>query len=354
MKIAFVNDLFLEGRGADTVIYELARRLGKRHDVLVIATESDFPKENFKIFKIKTNKFLSGNTLKDSFSYLPSLIKFRKGVLKLHKKHNFDIINLHHSSLNPAFLNFPVPVIVTWHGTPPSENKIRTFFNRIVLKSLKKNNLVITISNYMKKSLMESVSDLKIKVIGHGIRDGFEFSKEDGKYILFVGRLEKHKRIHELIKISKNLNFPFVIAGSGPLEAPLKEYSEKIGAEKVIFLGRVSDKKLKELYKGCSFFVSASKWEGFGLIFIEAAACGKPSLGYRKGAIPEVILNRKTGFVVEDFIELRERTRDLIKDEELRRNIGKNAFIFSRGFNWDKSAREYEKLFAEVKNGVER
>jgi len=353
MKIAFVNDTFLSGRGADSVIYELAKRLGKEHEVFIISSKSDIPEKNFKILKLKTRKLLLGNTMKDSLSYIPNIIKFRREVLRLHKEYSFDLINVHHSSLNPAFINFPAPIIVTWHGTPPSRNKIRVLFNKMVLQSLRSNKISITISEYMKRKLANSVSGIKIKVIGHGVKDELNFSQKDGGYMFFVGRFERHKGIDELIRISREVDFPLILAGCGPLEDSLKKYAKNIKANKVFFLGKISDKKLVNLYQRCSFLVSASKWEGFGLIFIEAAACGKPSLGYRKGAIPEVILNRKTGFMVEDFIGLRKRTKELIKDKKLRKRIGKQAFIFSRRFNWDKSAREYEKIFLEVKDGLE-
>ena len=105
MRIAFVNDTFIEGNGVSTVIYELARRLGKIHDVFIIAPEIDMPEDNFKIIKIKGRKLLSSNSLNDSIQYFPNLIRLRKEILNLHKKYNFDIFNVHHSSLNPAFFS---------------------------------------------------------------------------------------------------------------------------------------------------------------------------------------------------------------------------------------------------------
>ena len=56
MKIALVNDTFLYGRGADTVIYELAKRLGRKHDVYVLAGETNIKEENFKFIKINLPK----------------------------------------------------------------------------------------------------------------------------------------------------------------------------------------------------------------------------------------------------------------------------------------------------------
>ena len=119
---------------------------------------------------------------------------------------------------------------------------------------------------------------------------------------------------------------------------------------KIEFLGKVSREHLIKLYQECSFFISASKWEGFGLIFLEAGACGKTSIGYNVGSIPEVILDGRTGFLVNNFLELEQKAEELIKDKKLRKNIGKKALEFSKRFNWNKIAEEYEKIFQEVKN----
>jgi glycosyltransferase involved in cell wall biosynthesis len=104
------------------------------------------------------------------------------------------------------------------------------------------------------------------------------------------------------------------------------------------------------LYQECSFFVSASKWEGFGLIFLEAAACSKPSIAYRIFSVPEVIQNNKTGFLVEDYAELKEKAEILIEDKSTRRRLGKNALSFSKQFDWDEKVEEYESIFLKVKS----
>ncbi|MBU1252501.1 MAG: glycosyltransferase family 4 protein [Nanoarchaeota archaeon] len=349
MRIAFVNDTFLEGRGVDTVIYEVAKRLGKKHQVFVITSESDFSEENFRIIKINGKKLLTGSNIRDSFSYIPNLLRFRKEVMRLQELYRFDIMSVQHSSLNPAFRG--LPAIVTWNGSPLSGNKIRTFFNKFVLSGLKRNKISITISEFLKGNLAKFVPAEKIKVIYLGASEEFKPTRKDKGYMFFVGRLEEHKGVHELIKLSKELSFPVYLAGSGPLEGELKSYSKKIGADKVKFLGRVSREDLVKHYQECSFFVSGSKWEGFGLIFVEAAMCAKPSVGYSKGSIPEVISDGESGFVVNDYEELRQKAEMLIKNKKLRKTMGEKALNFGKNFNWDKTVEEYENLFWMVQNG---
>ncbi|MBW6442502.1 glycosyltransferase family 4 protein [Patescibacteria group bacterium] len=350
MKIAFVNDTFLEGRGADVVIYELARRLGKKHKVYVIASEANIKEENFEIILIKAKKLFTGNSLESAMNYFPNLRKFKKEILKIQKKYQIEVFNVHHSALNNALKG--LPRIVTWHGTPPSRNKLRIFFNRFLLRKLKKNKITITISDYMKNELSLVIPEKKIKKIYNGISEEFKpkIKGYDKGYMLYVGRFEQHKRVQDLIKLSKETNFPLHLCGSGPLEKELREYAQNIQAKKVIFLGKVPREDLIKQYQQCSFFVSGSIWEGFGLIFIEAAACKKAAVGYKKGSIPEVISNKKSGFVVKNFNEFKKKVKDLIKNKKLRYDMGKNALKFSKNFGWDKAAAEYEMTFREILN----
>jgi len=349
MRIAFVNDTFLEGRGADTVIYELARRLGQKHEVFVITAETDMPEENFKILKINAKKLLTENLIRDSLSYFPNIFRFRKEISKLHQKYNFDIFNVHHSSLNLAFMG--LRTIVTWHGSPPTKNIARKRWNKFILKSLKKNKVSIAISNFMKKGLSRIIPDYRIKVNYNGVSSEFKpkTKKTDKGYMLYVGRLEEHKFVHELVRLSKETSSTLNVIGSGPLENRLKNFAKKIKADKVEFLGKVSRKDLIKQYQECSFLISASKWEGFGLIFLEAAACAKPSIGYNRGGIPEVIKDKETGFVVKNYLELKEKAERLIKDKKLRKSMGNLALKHSKNFSWERSSKEYEKIFEEVK-----
>lgn len=342
-----VNDTFLKGRGADHVIFEVAKRLGEKHSVAVVTTTADFPEKNFKIIQIKGRKLLTGSW-KDFLGFL-QFFKYRKLADK------FDIINLHHTTLNFAFIG-KKNVVVTYHGSPPptGEKSFRYFFRNLVNKtnrfSLRFNDEIITISKHAKKELIrEKVPSEKINVIYNGVGPEFKSLKilKDENFMFFVGRHEHHKRIDELIKISKDLNFPLKIAGIGPETEKLKKLVKNLNAP-IEFLGRICEKEKIKIYQKCSFFVSATRWEDYGLIFMEAAACRKPSIGYNICAIPEVILHGQTGFLANNYHELKIYCEKLIKDKEQRNKMGKNALKFSKEFNWDKTAEEYKKLFKMV------
>ncbi len=347
MKIAFVNDTFLYGRGADTAIYELARRLGKRHDVHIITFQADFPEENFKI-KIVPGRKLVTKTWRD-FLFLRNLRSINKAT------EGYDIVNLHHFLLNTAL--WRKNLVVTYNGSPiyrNTEGGFRKFMrewtvstNKFLLRFVP---WIIAISNSIKQELKESgIRESRIKVIYDGISDEFKPTLKDKNFMLFVGRHEPHKKVDEIIKLSKDLNFKLKIVGDGSITEKLKNYAKRINANKVEFLGLVSRKGLIHLYQECSFFVSASRWEGFGLIFLEAGACGKTSIAYNLFSIPEVIQNNKTGFLVNNYEEFREKAKILMDNNEIREKMGKNAISFSKNFNWNKKAEEYGQLFLKIK-----
>lgn len=346
MKIAFVNDTFLLGRGADSVVYELAKRLGKEHDVTIVCGKSDIKDPDFKVKELGLEKLATGKA-KDFLGFF-KLGRYRKA------SKGYDIINLHHSTLASSFLGLD-NVVVTSNGFPKNSEKnivrkifrgLANSFNVFMLNFIPK---TIAISNDIKRDLIKrGVSRKKIIVIYEGVSDEFKPVKRDNGCMLFVGRHEPHKRVEQLIKLSKELDFPLRIAGKGPLSDKLKAYAKRLNADKVNFLGLVSRKQLIKEYQNCSFFISASKWEGFGLIFLEAAACGKPSIGYGVYSIPEVIQNKKTGFLVRDYDGLKNAASILIEDKKLREEMGKNALAFSKNFDWDNKAKEYENLFEEI------
>jgi glycosyltransferase involved in cell wall biosynthesis len=342
MRIAFINDSLLTGRGTDHVVFELAQRLGKKHDVTVITSIADLPEKNFKIILVKGRRLVTGNW-RDFLGFF-QIFKYRKFADK------FDVINLHHATLAFAFLG-KKNVVVTYNGNPPTtgEKKFRKFFrnlsnaiNRLLLRF---NERTIVISEYAKKELIKSkVPADKIEVIYYGVNNEFKKTakRKDKEYMLFVGRQEPHKRIDEIIRISKDLNFKLKIAGSGTRTEKLKSFAKKINAP-VEFLGRVSEKEKIKLYQECSFFISASKWEDFGLIFAEAAKCGKPSVAYSVGSIPEIIKDKETGLLAKNFKELIKCANILIKDRNLRNKLGLEAAKFSKNFSWEITCNKYEK-----------
>ena len=125
----------------------------------------------------------------------------------------------------------------------------------------------------------------------------------------------------------------YVIAGRGPegeLQR-LQRLADNLGVtDAVVFWGYVAAGEMRIFYNACDVYVMASRVvagqdvEGFGITFLEAAACAKPVIGGRSGGVPDAIADEETGFLVnpDDPRELAERLERLIADPDLRRRMG--------------------------------
>ncbi|MEA3278431.1 MAG: glycosyltransferase family 4 protein [Pseudomonadota bacterium] len=125
----------------------------------------------------------------------------------------------------------------------------------------------------------------------------------------------------------------YVIAGRGPEKEVqrLRELAEGLGvSDSVVFWGFVPAEDIRVFYNACDLYVMNSRVvsgedvEGFGITFLEAAACGKPVIGGRSGGVPDAIADGTTGYLVDpaDVVELSDRLGRLIADPRLRTAMG--------------------------------
>jgi len=217
----------------------------------------------------------------------------------------------------------------------------------------------------------------KIKIIPLGVsipEISEERQKNSSPVVLFVGRLEKRKGIHILIKaipyILKEVpNTTFFIIGRdsfikdeevsffGSKEHSYKEQLVKMlpakCKDKVQFLGYVSSEELDRYYRMCDLFVAPSLYESFGFIYIEAMSYAKPVIGCSVGGIPEVIKDGETGILVPpvDIQMLADAVIGLLKDTNRARKIGNLARTYVKEhFSRDIMVRNTIDAYLEIYN----
>jgi glycosyltransferase involved in cell wall biosynthesis len=113
-------------------------------------------------------------------------------------------------------------------------------------------------------------------------------------YFLVVSRLVSHKKIDIAMKACSFLKKKLIIVGTGREKSKLENLKNKLNDQNIIFMGRVSDKKLKLLYQNCLALI-CPQVEDYGLTPLEAQSCGRPVIAYNKGGITETIIPNKTG-----------------------------------------------------------
>ncbi len=156
------------------------------------------------------------------------------------------------------------------------------------------------------------------------VYNAIEFSKYDVQEtiaedaaLMFLGRIEKIKGCHTAIEVAKKTNNKLIIAGNiSPLKEE-QEYFEKeikphIDDVQIKYLGTVNDTQKNFWLGQCKALLMPIEWnEPFGIVMIEAMACGTPVIGFKKGSVGEVIDEGVTGFKVSNQIEMIEAVAKL-------------------------------------------
>ena len=143
---------------------------------------------------------------------------------------------------------------------------------------------------------------------------------KDQKVVLFAGRLSYLKGVDILLKAAKlyeKENIITVIAGNGALRKDLKKQAKELALENVYFIGHKSQNTLRKLYNIADVFAMPSRMEAFGLVAIEALACGTPVVCSKAGGMKEYI-NKNVGQLVktEDAKDLAKKLIDVINNSE--------------------------------------
>lgn len=151
------------------------------------------------------------------------------------------------------------------------------------------------------------------------------------EFILFVGKLRYYKGLQFLIEAMPDIDAPLVIIGTGPMEGDLKALASNYGvSDKLRFVGEVSEDDLAAFYHACSLFVLPSifRSEAYGLVQLEAHACGKAVVSTRLGTGVEFVnMDGKTGLVVPpaDSSALAAAINELLARPERREQMGEFA-----------------------------
>lgn len=194
-----------------------------------------------------------------------------------------------------------------------------------------------------------------------------ELDLQDRKIILTVTRIVERKGIDTVINaipkmIDRYPDVIYLIGGGGPDRGRLEELVKHLGIDNYVrFLGRIPDNELAAYYNLCDVFVMPSKTvlpdvEGFGIVFLEAAACGKPVIGTYSGGIPDAVKHGETGLLVNenDPAQLAEALLRLLGDERMRKKLGSNGLERVREeANWDDVAGKiYSVMGQQMETGA--
>lgn len=248
----------------------------------------------------------------------------------------------------PLAQRLGLPLIVSYHGSDATVKDAYAWGSYIGhrLYRLRRQKLArtaqafVTPSRFVKKMavLRQGMPEEKIHVIAHGI-DMQRFypgpHSKEGR-ILFVGRLVELKGLHHLIEAVSRIREPLPgvhlrVVGDGPERRAFEELARRKLGTACTFLGALPHQAVRDEMQKAFVFCMPSismpngEAESFGMVFLEAQACGVPVVAYAVGGIPEVVAHGETGFLAKegDVEGLARYLKTLLESADLRNAMGR-------------------------------
>jgi len=367
-NLAFITDRMIKGHGVDLVVDRLADGLAKSgYNCKVYCNYFDETFTNRKSYGIEKLHY---------FKPADNPIIYERRIRKLVPYLNSRNVDLFIIQSFPFYSLIPKlnkPVLVVDHGIIsvgglPLKRRIRFKYMEISqnLSYFKKANKIVAVSKYLLNRLPKKIRG-KATYIYNGCdhyqqrvlstEDIDNFRKKIGAgpediIILYVGRLnltnQPYKGLAELANIYQTLskkykNIKLLAVGYGS-----KNDEELLKNQGILAISNAPEELMPLIYKSCNIYATCSHWEGFDLPIAEAQSFNKPTICYRIGAHPEVSVDGKTGFVVDNTQEFTEKLDILISDSKLRLEMGKNGTEYAKKFSWENIVKKYDKVIKNI------
>ena len=324
--------------GTELIVYHLCQILSEKHSVFLLATgDSETKAKLVPIFprNIRKEKISQDMKVRDSLKY----IAIAKVVQEL-KKINPDII---HNHIGWRFLPFAPffksPVVTTLHGP------LNIAYQQLVYGRFKKFPFV-SISNSQRKPF--KVLNFAATVYNGIDIKQFHFNdKPKGGYFAFLARMSPEKGPVQAIEAAKKAGVKLRMAAK--IDAVDKEYFEKkvkplIDGKQIKFIGEIKTSEKSDFLRNAKGLLVPLQWEEpFGLFMTEAMACGTPVIAFERGSVPEVVKNKKTGFILKTVGQMAEAIKKigLIDRKECRKWVEEK-------FTAERMVSGYEKVYKKI------
>jgi glycosyltransferase involved in cell wall biosynthesis len=309
-------------------------RLG--HDVTLFATADSVTAAKLEAIYPTALRLAKGLNCKEAPIFLELERAF--GV----KAREFDLIHSHVDITGfPFARRCSTPVLTTLHGRLDLPELLPMFQEFPEMP-------VISISNAQRRP----VGWLNWQeTVYHGLpADLYSFHAQPGKYLAFLGRISPEKRPDHAIALAKHVGMPLRIAAKvDPVDRAYFETQIEplLDHPLVEYVGEITDEEKNDFLGDAYALVCPYDWpEPFGIVLIEALACGTPVLAYNRGSIPEVIEHGRTGIVCEDLSQMMTALESVTRID--RAHCREN---FERRFTVQRMVQDYLKVYERQLEG---
>jgi glycosyltransferase involved in cell wall biosynthesis len=363
MRIAFFNWRDIRhpmAGGAEVYVHEILRALAARGHVATLFS-SRFPgsAEREVVDGIEHVRFGGRYSM-----YAKALFCYRR-----HIRGRYDVIV---ESINgvpfftPLFAKERVVPLIhqltreNWYSALPFPVAFAGYHLEDAMLRLYSRNTAVAVSQSTKSDL-ERIGFRDVRIIYGAAKAArpADLGKEAAPTLIYLGRLTKSKRVNHALRAFSALqkNVPEAkmwVAGSGPEESRLRTLAAELGISRSVqFFGKVSENRKAELLTRAHLVLFPAVREGWGLVVLEANACGTPAIGYDVPGLRDSIRAGINGFLVPDgdYDSIAEKAASLLSEPGRLGSLSASSAAYAKGFSWEKSAVEYEALFQGLLNG---
>jgi L-malate glycosyltransferase len=358
--------------GSGVVATELGKLLAEKgHEIHFITSSIPFRinkmYHNIYFHQVEVNQY-------SVFQYPPYDIALANKMAEIIVRENLDILHVHYAIphavcaiLGKQMADKDVKIVTTLHGTDITVLGYDPSLTGAIRFGIEKSDVVTAVSNALADQTTELIRpDKEIKTVYNFIDervyrhvDSSHLRNEYGiheneKVIIHVSNFRGVKRVKDVVSsfnlIQKEIPAKLLLVGDGPEMTVVCKQVKDLGLkDRVLFLGKQDN--LEELYSISDLKLLLSEKESFGLVALEAMACGVPCIGTDIGGIPEVIEDGCNGYIcdVGDVDAISSKAIRMLGNDVLHKSLSINAFETARTkFHSKKIIEQYEQIYKEL------
>lgn len=358
--------------GSGVVATELGKMLAEKgHEIHFISSSLPFrlKKMYHNIFyhQVEVNQY-------SVFQYPPYDIALASKMAEVVNREKLDLLHVHYAIphavcaiLARQMSDHPLRIITTLHGTDITVLGYDPSLADVIKFGIEKSDLVTAVSNSLIEQTYELINPNKTIETVYNFIDDRVYQKSDAshlkeefmikaeeKVIIHVSNFRQVKRVPDVVKtfakIAESLPAKLLLVGDGPEVGKVCNLVNKLGLhDRVLFLGKQDN--LEELYSMSDLMLLLSEKESFGLVILEAMACGVPCIGTNVGGIPEVIDDGNTGYICElgDIETIAAKSTALLSNPSLHQQFSEQAVMTVKSkFRAETIVRQYEQLYLKL------
>ncbi len=362
-KIVFITSNLSQTGGLQMVTANLANEFAKKYkyNIDIINLGIKYGDEKYELNPNINVKYvgIDNSNCKNKFDLIKNLINSYirlKNYIKLNCKNKNQVIigmGTGVSYLLPYIYNKKNNTIIGTQHNPVRHTKLMDIFRKITIAKMD-HYVVLDKDTKIDMEINCKLKDIKIIPNPLTIKVD-EKSKLDSKIVLAVGRLTKQKGFDLLLESwkivsSKHNDWNLVIVGEGEEYESLNNKIKNIGIEESVSI-KPFTRDIQQYYKNSSIFVLSSRYEGFGLVVLEAQAFGIPVVAFNCPTGPRNIINDGIdGYLVEaeNIDKLAKQIIMLIKDKNIRTKVGENAINNIEKFKIENIMKQWNSLISDL------